>query len=322
MSGIFISYRRNDSAGYAGRLYDELARRFGKTRVFMDIDTLQAGLDFDHALDQAVTTSDVLLALIGPGWLRAVDAEGNRRLDDPDDLVRLEIATALGRDDIRVIPVLVGNASMPRAEALLDDLKPLARRHAFEISDARWDYDIRRLVAGLEPIVRPRRRVAIPRVGWGRGLTAAGILALMVLTWFWLAPLVGDGDDNGDETPTPTETATATATTTGGVVDDDTAVPPTPTATTEPSPTQFVNPTLEGPTIDVGILGAGTAVVSGSGVSLRADASSSAPIVSALESGWVVDVAGDPVIAGGAVWWPVIVLVTGESGWVNQEFLE
>src|SRR5688572_26250725 len=110
MAGIFISYRREDASGYAGRLCDDLVARLGRDHVFMDIDTLPPGVDFVKSLDDALRTGDVVLAVIGPRWASATDAAGNRRLDNPDDWVRLEIATALARSGIRVVPVLVGNA--------------------------------------------------------------------------------------------------------------------------------------------------------------------------------------------------------------------
>jgi hypothetical protein len=121
----------------------------------MDIDTLQPGLDFAEALDRAVNSADVLLALIGPRWHSVTDAEGRRRLENPEDFVRREVATALARDDIRVIPVLVGGAAVPKAADLPEDLRPLSRRNAFEISDERWDFDVGRLVKALEPLVKP-----------------------------------------------------------------------------------------------------------------------------------------------------------------------
>jgi outer membrane biosynthesis protein TonB len=255
MSGIFISYRRYDASGYAGRLYERLARRFGKRRVFMDIDTLQAGLDFGQALDQAVENCDVLIALIGPGWLRAVDAEGHRRLDDPDDFVRMEIATALARDGIRVIPVLVGNAPMPRAEMLPDDLKPLARRHNFEISDERWEYDVGRLIARLGPIVEPRRRLSLRSLA----AIAAALLVLLLTAGFYYY-FSGDPDPPGS-TPTPstsvslldavqtrsavgTSTPSPTATLTPTLTPSPEATD-TPTSTAEPTPMPTDTPSPE-----------------------------------------------------------------------------
>ena len=150
--GIFLSYRRSDAAGYAGRLYDSLAARFGGDRVFMDVDALEAGVDFVEALDRAIASSGVLLVVIGPQWLTATDGRGRTRLDSRDDFVRLEVRTAL-EGGLRVIPVLVGGATMPAAADLPEDLAGLARRHAHELSDTRWRHDVDRLIAALERIV-------------------------------------------------------------------------------------------------------------------------------------------------------------------------
>eukprot|EP01041_Mallomonas_annulata_P016357 gene16357-biopygen9244 len=107
MDGIFISYRRDDSAGYAGRLYDRLAAQFGADRVFMDVAGIELGTDFVTAIEQAVGSCKVLIVVIGDEWLSTTDTAGRRRLDDPHDFVRLETSVALERE-IRVVPVLVG----------------------------------------------------------------------------------------------------------------------------------------------------------------------------------------------------------------------
>ncbi|HET7667342.1 MAG TPA: toll/interleukin-1 receptor domain-containing protein, partial [Mycobacterium sp.] len=261
MSGIFISYRRSDASGYAGRLYEHLAKHFGKQRVFMDIDTLQPGLDFGQALDAAVSGCDVLVALIGPNWLRATDADGNRRLDNPDDFVRLEIGAALAREGVRVIPVLVGHADLPHASALPDELKPLARRHSVELSDQRWDFDVGRLVARLETVVAPaRKRIAAPPSS--RRLLAIGgpaILAIAALL-FTIGPLrVFGGGENPDPstmpaiaadppTPDPTQPPTPKSTDPPTPEPMDPPTPestatPTPTAPPSPTPTATVTPT-------------------------------------------------------------------------------
>ena len=114
MSGIFISYRREDSLPYAGRLYDHLVGHFGEDRIFMDIDTMKPGLDFVKQLEKGVSACDVLIAVIGKDWLTVTDEEGHRRLDNPEDFVRIEIKAALKRD-IPVIPFLVGGARMPKS---------------------------------------------------------------------------------------------------------------------------------------------------------------------------------------------------------------
>jgi len=155
MPKIFISYRRNDSATSAGRIYDRLEGRFGQGQVFMDVDTIRPGVNFVEAVEQAVGICDGLVAVIGSEWLKASDATGARRLEDPADLVRLEIATALERD-IRVIPVLVQGAEMPRETDLPEDLKGLAHRNALEVSDNRFRSDVEQLIEALDaPITEP-----------------------------------------------------------------------------------------------------------------------------------------------------------------------
>jgi hypothetical protein len=152
MSGIFINYRRDDAKGEAGRLFDWLSRYFGKDQVFMDVSgSIEPGLEFDRVIETAVSSCDVLIVVIGKEWLSATDEKGRRRLADPKDFVRLEIAAALRRD-IRVIPVLVQEAEMPDEEALPDDLKKLCRRQASELSDNRWEFDTEQLVKVLEKI--------------------------------------------------------------------------------------------------------------------------------------------------------------------------
>jgi hypothetical protein len=145
---LFISYRRSDTPGYAGRLYDRLCRYYGEDRVFMDIDSIQPGDDFVDVIEKAVSSCKVLIAVIGKQWL--TDPAGtNRLLDNPHDFVRIEISTALARN-IRVIPVLVQGAIIPRTEDLPDILRPLVRRQALEISDSRWNYDVNRLIKILK----------------------------------------------------------------------------------------------------------------------------------------------------------------------------
>jgi hypothetical protein len=146
---IFISYRRDDSSGYAGRLYDRLAAHFGRPNVFMDIEALEPGVDFVDGIDQAMDACGALVVLIGSEWLSATDAQGRRRLDDPNDFVRLEIANALRRD-LCVLPVLVNGAVMPSAQELPPELAPLARRQAQELSNSRWDFDVGHLITALE----------------------------------------------------------------------------------------------------------------------------------------------------------------------------
>jgi TIR domain len=152
---IFISYRRDESAGYAGRIADGFTEHFGEDRVFRDIDSIEPGLDFAEAIERAVGSSEVLLAVIGRNWSTATDAAGHKRLENPDDYVRLEIAAALQRD-IRVIPVLVQGATMPSTDELPDDLAPLARRNAFELHDSSWREELQRLLTTLDRVLERR----------------------------------------------------------------------------------------------------------------------------------------------------------------------
>ena len=154
MPGIFISYRRVDSAMAAGRLYDHLSAHFGENSLFMDIDTIEPGEDFVEVLANAVGSCQALIAIIGPDWLSITDEIGRRRLDDPNDFVRLEIAVALERN-IRVIPVLVDGASMPLAADLPNELAKLARRNALFISNERFRYDAARLIETLDRVLEP-----------------------------------------------------------------------------------------------------------------------------------------------------------------------
>jgi hypothetical protein len=160
-SKIFISYRRDESAGYAGRIADSFVEHFGEDSVFRDIDSIEPGLDFAEAIKRAVGSSEVLIAVIGKNWLTATDAASQKRLENPDDYVRLEIATALERN-IRVIPLLIQGAVMPSAEHLPDDLAPLTRRNAFEVHDSSWREQVQSLMTTLDKVLgrRPVERTS------------------------------------------------------------------------------------------------------------------------------------------------------------------
>jgi hypothetical protein len=155
LPGIFISYRREDTSGYAGRVFDLLSDHFGRERTFMDLDTIRGGDDFTVVIEEKVANCDVLLAVIGPKWLSCVGVEGTRRLDQADDFVRLEIANAIERG-VRVVPVLVGGGAMPQQDELPPDLRPLALRQAVELRDAYFRADTERLI-GLLSAVSPAR---------------------------------------------------------------------------------------------------------------------------------------------------------------------
>jgi hypothetical protein len=157
MSRIFISYRREDSAGHTGRLNDRLAARFGRESIFMDIDTIPPGVDFVEVITQAVNSCDVLIAVIGKRWSSIGGAAAAlHRLENRNDFVRIEIAAALSRN-ITIIPVLVQGATMPGAQYLPDDLKALARVNALELSDARWSHDTNHLIDTVQKALKPRR---------------------------------------------------------------------------------------------------------------------------------------------------------------------
>ena len=146
---IFISYRREETAYPAGWLFDRLAQHFGAAQIFKDVDSIKLGDDFVQVITRAVGACDVLLALIGDQWLTITNDRGRPRLEDPDDFVRLEIKAALERN-VRIIPILVDGAKMPRADDLPAGLVGLERRQALELSPSRFEYDTSRLLKVLD----------------------------------------------------------------------------------------------------------------------------------------------------------------------------
>jgi hypothetical protein len=171
---LFISYRREDAPMAAGRLSDELARRFGDEHVFMDVDRIEPGVDFTQAINTAVGSCDVLIAIIGPHWLTMRDEEGSRRLDAPRDYVRLEIEAALKRN-VRVIPALVEGADMPGSEDLPPDLTELATRNCVQLGDGvRWRYDVEGLMRALERLRSTATEEVVPPPRGGRKARPAG----------------------------------------------------------------------------------------------------------------------------------------------------
>jgi uracil-DNA glycosylase family 4 len=156
MRHIFINYRRQDSEGYVGRLYDHLVQHFGSECVFMDVDSIQPGADFLKTLEEAVAACDVFIAVIGPQWLTITDESGSRRLDLWNDFVRIEIASALKQDKL-IIPILVGQAQMPPPSALPEEIAALSRRNAIILSHQRFGHDIEKLVSAIKSIVPASR---------------------------------------------------------------------------------------------------------------------------------------------------------------------
>jgi hypothetical protein len=153
--GIFISYRRGETAAYTGRLYDSLATHLDKDKVFMDLDKIPGGVDFLESMKMAIDSAQAMIVVIGPEWLTISRGDGIPRIQDPHDFVHQEVALGLQRG-IPIIPVLVGGAVMPTEKQLPDGLKALALRNAREIADSRWVYDVDRLVNDLATAVSVR----------------------------------------------------------------------------------------------------------------------------------------------------------------------
>ncbi|MET0214219.1 MAG: TIR domain-containing protein [Vicinamibacterales bacterium] len=200
MPGVFISYRRQDSAGHTGRLFDRLQARLGRGRVFMDVTGIDAGVDFVQTIERAVGSCDALLAVIGPDWLSCTDANGQRRLDDRSDFIRIEISAALERN-VRVIPVLIAGASLPPLQALPEDLKPLVRRQTVELRDSRWDADTNDLIATLEALLGADPDVAQATRKRKAAVLAAGALAAAIAIALPAAWYLAPADEGASPAP-------------------------------------------------------------------------------------------------------------------------
>jgi TIR domain-containing protein len=195
--GIFISYRRDDSAGFAGRLYDRLAARFGTEHVFMDIDTITPGHEFAADIERALSACDACIVLIGRRWESIALPDGRRRLEDPTDFVRLEVAAAIRRG-ITVFPVLVEGAKPPEPASLPEDIRDVSGRQAIELSNERWNYDVGRLILALEqlgsggegppPKETHRRSMRRPAM-----IAGAAILAVVAGIAAWFITNTGSG---------------------------------------------------------------------------------------------------------------------------------
>jgi hypothetical protein len=171
--GVFISYRRDDAPGHAGRLYDSLVAHFGAGRVFMDVDSIDPGVDFVEMIEATLANAAVVVVVIGPGWLHARDELGGERLAESSDFVHLEVRRALELDK-RVIPVLVDGATPPKVEELPRDLAALARRNAFDVSDPRFHSDVSRLAMAIDKLLAPPPTAVVPTVGAGTAGTTTG----------------------------------------------------------------------------------------------------------------------------------------------------
>jgi hypothetical protein len=229
---VFITYRRDETAAHAGRLYDAMVGRFGESNVFMDVD-MAPGVDFVERITEAVAACHVLIVVMGPSWATVEDERGTARLADPEDFVRLEVETALRRPDVTPIPVLVAGARMPNREELPPEVRAITRRNALELGDQRWRYDVERLISALDELLaespsvpaspgetsdratvhrspappgpkRPPTKGGAksssqtpgperwPRWGWGLGLTLLGTL------WLPLASLIDPAATSAD----------------------------------------------------------------------------------------------------------------------------
>ena len=205
MLNVFISYRRDDSAGYAGRLADSLEPLLGAGKIFRDVEDIRPGDDFVQAITQNLQKANVVLVVIGKNWLNAKNDQAALRLHDPNDYVRLEIETAL-KFQHQLIPVLVDNAKMPKPEDLPASIASIANRQALEITDMRWDDDIKRLHKVLVGTQAGSSHGQSTLIQWLRpsstkfrilGLTSAlalvaGLLFLLAKPYFFLPDFSGN----------------------------------------------------------------------------------------------------------------------------------
>ena len=183
MGSVFISYRREDTEGQARALFQDLVLRLGRNSVFMDVDSIALGRDFREVLQERLASCDLMLALIGKDWLDGKDRAGRRRLENPGDFVRLEIAAALKRN-IPVTPLLLQGAQMPSPEQLPEDLRDLAFRNGFELSHNRWESDVQELVKRLNlvaPNETPIDRKVASKKPW---LAITGVLVVVLAVAF------------------------------------------------------------------------------------------------------------------------------------------
>lgn len=211
---IFISYRRDDGEAHTDILYERLVRHFGRKQVFVDVDNIPIGQDFVDVINAAVKSCDILLAVIGKQWLTINDGQ-RRRLDNPEDFVRLEIAAAL-RSGIPVSPILVQGASIPTAEELPDELKPLARRNAFRLSRTHRREDGERLIKEIERVfaATTRRSAAGTAAGTDRKVFARVALASVcaAILFFVLGQALSIRktlNSGSQDVPSPTSNSTA-----------------------------------------------------------------------------------------------------------------
>lgn len=232
MPKIFISYRRADSQQVTGRIYDRLIQAFDSEDVFKDVDNIPPGKDFRGVLREATAQCDIMLVIIGLDWLTVTDDNGNRRLDDPEDFVRLEVETGLQRDSVTVIPVLVKGAKPPHASELPDSLKQLAYNNAFIIhNDPHFSGDVQRLISKIQPQENEANVSPKSGIDW-RWLVGAVIVPLIAALIAISPSFFNNNDDSTQEAQVITEEASETPTT------GESSQPPSQTASVEVSPTE------------------------------------------------------------------------------------
>lgn len=244
MSKVFLSYRRADSLTITGRIHDRLVAAFGEKNIFKDVDDIEPGVDFRQVILDAIDESDVQLVIIGKQWLDLRNAQGQRRIDEPNDFVRMEVQTGLEKANLRVIPVLVGGAIMPDAQDLPDVLKELAFKNAMVVrEDPDFNDDTTLLTNTIQRIIRANRKTN--PLQWIAVLIAVLLLVGGVGGFLLLQNRSSDG---ATETPTVTSTATPEASETEVItVEEEVAASNTPTET-EVSPTNTEIPTTNTPT--------------------------------------------------------------------------
>lgn len=196
---VFLSYRRDDTGGRAGRLFDALATRYGHDAVFQDVNTVEPGTNFVQQVEAAIRSSDAVLVVIGPRWLSSTAPEGGRRVDQPDDFVRRELAVALDAE-VRVVPVLVDGATLPLAGDLPDELVPLLERQAVGIDDVSWRHDVDALIRSLEGDPQPTAQPGRRRMTTSGFVTLGIVIALMAAG---AIALTRRGADEGSAFPEP-----------------------------------------------------------------------------------------------------------------------
>jgi hypothetical protein len=228
---IFINYRRDDSRADSGRLYDRLSARF-PGRVFRDVASLEPGVEWHEAIARVIGQADACIVVIGKNWATISDNSGRRRLDDPRDTVRQELAAALERK-MRVFPVLVGGARMPEEEELPADLQAVCRRNALEITEQDWDEGFNKLVKALETALQVRSTTQDGRQLTSRKplmMIAVGAVAALLVLGFYVATLNQSSPDNGTSTFSNEPSAPAATTTTPASTTSSTPAAATPAA--------------------------------------------------------------------------------------------